>query len=168
MVIMKYFIYIFLGVSSFVWAAEGDENKHPNIINKTNSVMLRELEVKRNCYKSFVEMYSTEITALAEHEFFKKKIDDHNELVMRILDNLFLNKGESEHEIIHPIISELKNCPNAFKNDMKKLNDLVKARGDEHNPEVKELLEDMKNSFGITQLMILYYWKNQSWFYSLR
>lgn len=168
---MKYSVFIFLCVTNFVHGIETLDKENERPLNTLNSVSIsdpvlikkiRELEIMRDSYQGFVLMYREEINALSRFNFFKTRIDDCNEDVMRILHALFSNSKKSN--VIHPILSNIENCPTSFKQSMKVLSDEVKQRRNEPNVRIKKALEDLSSPFGITQLMVHYYWKNQAWY----
>lgn len=168
---MKYIVLIFLCITNLVHAMESLDKENERPQNALNSVSIsdptltkkiRELEIMRDSYQGFVLMYNKEIKELSRLDFFKIRIDDQNEEVMSILHALFSNSKKSE--VIHPILSNLENCPTSFRQSMKVLSDEVKQRRDEPNLRIRNALEELSKSFGITQLMVQYYWKNQAWF----
>ncbi len=173
---MKYFIYIFLGISSFGWAAEGDENKHPNIKNTGSGSILEvypkvdpitrkvsELELTLNYYNGFVENYVDEINNLTELGFFEEDFAVQNESVMQILHNIFSNKNGGENW--NPISFRFKERPQILLKDMEKLQETLIGQDAETNKVIKSLLREINSPFFTTQWMVVYYWQNKSWFF---
>lgn len=171
---MKYIFYMFICTLNFVWGAEIDkENSIPENTNrgsvhlsyaKIDSITRRisELEMARNRYTSFISKYDEELDRLDALSFFEADFADKNAEVMSILHDIFSNKmgGENWHTISY----EFKNHPIIFLKELGDLKERIKTRGLEPNEELKGLLNEMSESFFITQWMIIYYWNNKDWF----
>lgn len=171
---MKYFFFVYILAINFVYGSDIDkENASPESANRRNihsgyakidpvSRQISELEMARNRYTSFVEKYDEELNRLEDLLFFEAGFADENEEVMNILHGIFSNKAGGENW--HAVTYEFKNHPLIFLEELNGLKDRIKMRTEESNVRARELLDDMSESFFITQWMVIYYWNNKSWF----
>lgn len=118
------------------------------------------LETRNNCLNGFVETFESEIISLNDKGLFAGNVKTYDPEIMRILHKIFTNEGRGENWSNIPLA--FQNYPNDFFKDMDGLWVLIKSRDSQPEPEVRALLEKMRQPFRAVQWCVTYYWNHRA------
>lgn len=118
------------------------------------------LEMRRNCLNGFMANFESEIIFLNDKGLFAGEVKTYDPEVMRFLHKIFTNEGRGENWSNIPLA--LQRYPNDLFKDMDGLWALIKSRDSQPEPEVRTLLEEMRQPFRAVQWCATYYWNHRA------